>query len=137
MTAPATGRVTRPPGLLDIGFAGEEWAESVAFFISASEAIDLAFVLAQELTGRTPIACRELAYHGSVGLARAVSVHPLWSASLASVTDADARDLRLRPWSTCDGCPCRSAATGGPCPATNATSPVSRTPGILAAPPPS
>ena len=76
--------------VLNLGFGVEEWAESVAFMISASEAIDLALVLSQELTGREPIACRELAYHGAVGLSRAVSVHPLWSASLASQTDGTA-----------------------------------------------
>jgi 4-aminobutyrate aminotransferase-like enzyme len=93
--------------LLNVAFAGEDWAESVAFFVSASEAVDLGLLLSQELTGRAPLACRELAYHGAVGLARAVSVHPLWSASLASVHGGDTTspiqiaDVRRLPVPVC------------------------------------
>ncbi len=76
--------------LLAIGFAGEDWADAVTLTVSSSEAGDLGLLLAQTLTGRAPLVARELAYHGGVGLSRAVSVHPLWSARLASLEDDDA-----------------------------------------------
>jgi 4-aminobutyrate aminotransferase-like enzyme len=73
--------------LLEVAFAGEPWADMVAFFVSASEANELGLLLAQELTGRAGLVCRELSYHGCAGLARSVSSHPLWSASLAAESD--------------------------------------------------
>lgn len=69
--------------LLRYAFGGEDWAEGVVLFISSSEAADLGLLLAQTLTGREALVCRERGYHGAVGLARAVSAHPLWSPKLA------------------------------------------------------
>jgi 4-aminobutyrate aminotransferase-like enzyme len=70
--------------LFEIAFAGEEsWIGAVRFFISGSEANDLALSLAQALTGRAAIATRERAYHGMVGLARDVTVQPHWHGGLA------------------------------------------------------
>ena len=71
--------------LLDLGFKGEEWVGSVAFFVSSSEACDLGLSLAQMLTGRDPLVCRKSSYHGGVGLAREVSHHPMWNTSLAAL----------------------------------------------------
>jgi 4-aminobutyrate aminotransferase-like enzyme len=71
--------------ILDIAYAGEDWAGSVALFVSSSEAADLGLALAQMLTGRNPLVCRRSSYHGGVGLAREVSHHPLWNTSLASL----------------------------------------------------
>jgi 4-aminobutyrate aminotransferase-like enzyme len=70
--------------LLRIGFAGEPWADTVALFVSSSEAADMGLLLAQELTGRDAIVCRTNSYHGGVGLAREASTHPLWGAALSS-----------------------------------------------------
>ena len=58
---------------------------SVAFFVSSSEACDLGLSLAQMLTGRDPLVCRQSSYHGGVGLAREVSHHPMWNTSLAAL----------------------------------------------------
>jgi 4-aminobutyrate aminotransferase-like enzyme len=70
--------------LFEIAFAGEEsWVGAVRFFISGSEANDLALSLAQAITGRSAIATRERAYHGMVGLARDVTVQPHWHGGLA------------------------------------------------------
>ncbi len=70
--------------LFEIAFAGEEsWVGAVRFFISGSEANDLALSLAQAITGRAAIATRERAYHGMVGLARDVTVQPHWHGGLA------------------------------------------------------
>jgi 4-aminobutyrate aminotransferase-like enzyme len=70
--------------LFDIAFAGEgSWIGAVRFFISGSEANDLALSLAQAVTGRSAIATRERAYHGMVGLARDVTVQPHWHGGLA------------------------------------------------------
>ena len=70
--------------LFDVAFAGEgSWIGAVRFFISGSEANDLALSLAQALTGRSAIATRERAYHGMVGLARDVTVQPHWHGGLA------------------------------------------------------
>jgi len=66
-------------------FGEEPWAEMVAFFVSSSEAADLALLLAQMVTGRSPLVSREVSYHGAVGLARDVSTHPGWGAHLAAV----------------------------------------------------
>jgi 4-aminobutyrate aminotransferase-like enzyme len=73
--------------LLNLGFAGEPWADAVVFTVSSSEAGDLALMLAQMLTGRSALVCRELGYHGGVGLGREVSSHPYWSAGLLAGTE--------------------------------------------------
>jgi 4-aminobutyrate aminotransferase-like enzyme len=75
--------------LLEVAFADESWADGVAFFISSSEAADLGLLLAQTLKDRTSLVARERGYHGGVGLARAVSTHPLWDAKLAPITDGE------------------------------------------------
>ena len=69
--------------LLRIGFAGEDWPGVVRFVCSASEANDMALQLARTITRRLPLASRNLAYHGALGLARQVSNHPLWNGGLA------------------------------------------------------
>jgi 4-aminobutyrate aminotransferase-like enzyme len=71
--------------LLRLAFASEPWADTVAFFVSSSEAADLGLLLAQMLTGREPLVSRELSYHGGVGLGREISNHPLWGAHLAGL----------------------------------------------------
>lgn len=71
--------------ILDIAYGGEDWAGSVALFVSSSEAADLGLGLAQMLTGREPLVCRRSGYHGGVGLAREVSHHPMWNTSLAAL----------------------------------------------------
>ena len=53
--------------MLDIAYKGEDWAGSVALFVSSSEAADLGLSLAQMLTGRDPLVCRRSSYHGGVG----------------------------------------------------------------------
>lgn len=70
--------------LINVAFAGEEWAGAVRFFISASEANDVALALCQALTGRVPLATRERAYHGGTGLARELTVQPQWHGGLSS-----------------------------------------------------
>jgi 4-aminobutyrate aminotransferase-like enzyme len=70
--------------LINIAFAGEEWAAAVRFFISASEANDAALALCQALTGRAPLATRERAYHGGAGLSRDLTVQPQWHGGLSS-----------------------------------------------------
>ena len=69
--------------LLSVAFAGEDsWVGSVRFFLSGSEANDAILSLAQALTGRTPLATRERAYHGGSGLAREMTVQPHWHGGL-------------------------------------------------------
>ncbi len=71
--------------LVSIAFAGEEdWVGGVRFVLSGSEANDLALSFCQALTGRTSLATRERAYHGMVGLARAMTVQPHWHGGLSS-----------------------------------------------------
>jgi 4-aminobutyrate aminotransferase-like enzyme len=70
--------------LVDLTFDGEPWVGAVRFCLSGSEANDLALSLAQALTGREVVATRERAYHGMVGLARAVTVQPHWHGGLTS-----------------------------------------------------
>lgn len=55
----------------------------VRFCLSGSEANDLALSLAQAITGRQPLATRERAYHGGVGLARDTTVQPQWHGGLS------------------------------------------------------
>jgi 4-aminobutyrate aminotransferase-like enzyme len=70
--------------LISIAFAGEEdWVGGVRFFLSGSEANDLALSLSQALTGRSALATRERAYHGMTGLARAMTVQPHWHGGLS------------------------------------------------------
>ncbi len=72
------GRESAAEALLDTAFAGEDWAGAVRFFVSAGEANDVIGALAQALTGRSPLATRERAYHGGVGYARDLTVQPQW-----------------------------------------------------------
>jgi 4-aminobutyrate aminotransferase-like enzyme len=70
--------------LFEIAFKGEEsWIGAVRFFLSGSEANDLALSLSQAITGRSALATRERAYHGMTGLARDVTVQPHWHGGLA------------------------------------------------------
>jgi 4-aminobutyrate aminotransferase-like enzyme len=79
------GRDEAADALLDVAFAGEDWPAAVRFFISAGEANDAVASLAQALTGRTPLATRERAYHGGVGLARELTVQPHWHGGVSYV----------------------------------------------------
>ncbi len=80
-----TGRDQAAEDLFEVGLAGEEsWAGAVRFCLSGSEANDIALSLSQALTGRQPIATRERAYHGLVGLSRDVTVQPHWHGGLAA-----------------------------------------------------
>lgn len=80
-----TGRDQAAEDLFEIGLGGEEsWAGAVRFCLSGSEANDIALSLSQALTGRQPIATRERAYHGLVGLSRDVTVQPHWHGGLAA-----------------------------------------------------
>lgn len=69
--------------LVDLAFDGEPWVGAVRFFLSGSEANDLALSLAQALTGRQALATRERAYHGMTGLARDMTVQPHWHGGLS------------------------------------------------------
>jgi 4-aminobutyrate aminotransferase-like enzyme len=69
--------------LVQTAFGSESWVGAVRFFISASEANDAALSLAQAVTGRSDLATRERAYHGSVGLARELTIQPQWHGGLA------------------------------------------------------
>lgn len=71
-------RESAAEALLDTAFAGEDWAGAVRFFISAGEANDVILALAQALSGRSPLATRERAYHGGVGYARELTIQPQW-----------------------------------------------------------
>ncbi len=72
--------------LVRISLGDAEWVGAVRFFISASEANDVALALAQALTGRRDLATRERAYHGGAGLAREMTVQPQWHGGLSSAT---------------------------------------------------
>lgn len=69
--------------LVRIAFGDERWVGAVRFFISASEANDAALALAQAVTGRSDLATRERAYHGSVGFARELTIQPQWHGGFA------------------------------------------------------
>ncbi len=69
-------------------FYGEPWVGAVRFFLSGSEANDLALSLCQAITGRSALATRERAYHGMTGLARDVTVQPHWHGGLLTSTAA-------------------------------------------------
>jgi 4-aminobutyrate aminotransferase-like enzyme len=89
------GRDEAAEELLETAFAGEEWAGAVRFFISASEANDVALALCQALTGRRALATRERAYHGGAGLAREMTRQPQWHGGLSSATGGVAPAPRL------------------------------------------
>lgn len=75
--------------LINIAFKGEEdWVGGVRFFLSGSEANDLALSFAQAYTGRTALATRERAYHGMTGLSLHMTVQPHWHGGL-SVADGN------------------------------------------------
>ncbi|MBE9606345.1 aspartate aminotransferase family protein [Acetobacteraceae bacterium H6797] len=79
------GRDQAAEDFFEYGLNGEEhWAGAVRFCLSGSEANDIALSLAQALTGRQPIATRERAYHGLVGLSRDVTTQPHWHGGLAA-----------------------------------------------------
>ena len=105
--------------LLQIAFAGEPWAAAVYFTVSSSEAGDLALMLAQMLTDRDPLVCRELGYHGGVGLAREVSTHPYWSAGLLDTSDVtlphSPTEVRRLPVPACGHQPSTAHSCDGEC----------------------
>ncbi len=72
--------------LVRIAFGDAEWVGAVRFFISASEANDVALALAQALTKHSDLATRERAYHGGTGLAREMTIQPQWHGGLSSAT---------------------------------------------------
>lgn len=73
--------------LIETAFGDElEWVGAVRFFLSGSEANDLALSLSQALTGRTRLATRERAYHGMTGLSRDMTVQPQWHGGLSSLS---------------------------------------------------
>ena len=61
-----------------------DWVGAVRFFISASEANDVALALTQALTGRRDLATRERAYHGGAGMAREMTIQPQWHGGLSA-----------------------------------------------------
>ena len=70
--------------VIDIVCEGEkEWAAGVRFFLSGSEANDMALSLAQVLTGRKPLATRTRAYHGMAGVSQHLTVQPQWHGGLS------------------------------------------------------
>ncbi|WP_428775435.1 aspartate aminotransferase family protein [Vibrio sp.] len=78
--------------LIDFAFAGEDWVGGVRFFLSGSEANDLALSFAQAYTGRTALATRDRAYHGMTGLSLHMTVQPHWHGGL-SVADGNNRPV--------------------------------------------
>ena len=73
--------------LIETAFGDElEWVGAVRFFLSGSEANDLALSLSQALTGRERLATRERAYHGMTGLSRDMTVQPQWHGGLSSLS---------------------------------------------------
>lgn len=79
------GRDQAAEDFFAFGLQGEDsWAGAVRFCLSGSEANDIALSLSQALTGRHPIATRERAYHGLVGLSRDVTTQPHWHGGLAA-----------------------------------------------------
>lgn len=70
--------------LVDVAFANESWVGAVRFFLSGSEANDLALSFSQAFTGRAALATRERAYHGMTGLSREITVQPQWHGGLTT-----------------------------------------------------
>lgn len=88
--------------LVEHALGNEDWVGSVRFGMSGSEVNDLALSLAQAVTGRRPLATRERAYHGLVGLARDVTVQPQWHGGLSYLDGPASRpasltDVRVLP----------------------------------------
>ncbi len=81
--------------LIQTAFLDEDWVGAVRFFISAGEANDAALTLCQALTGRAPVATRQRAYHGGVGLAREMTTQPHWHGGLSSVGGSVSAPPRL------------------------------------------
>jgi 4-aminobutyrate aminotransferase-like enzyme len=77
------GRNEAADDLVRVALGDEDGAWAVRFFISASEANDVALTLAQALTGRADLATRQRAYHGGLGLARDLTIQPHWHGGLA------------------------------------------------------
>jgi 4-aminobutyrate aminotransferase-like enzyme len=72
--------------LIETAFGDElSWVGAVRFFLSGSEANDLALSLAQAYTGRNKLATRERAYHGMTGLSRDMTVQPQWHGGLSAL----------------------------------------------------
>lgn len=101
--------------LIRIAFGDEQWVGAVRFFISASEANDVALALAQALTGRSDLATRERAYHGGVGLARELTIQPQWHGGLSSATGGVLAPPRLVDVHALPG-PTSARVTGQPDP---------------------
>lgn len=71
--------------LIETAFGDElSWVGGVRFFLSGSEANDLALSLSQAITGRDKLATRERAYHGMTGLSRDMTVQPQWHGGLSA-----------------------------------------------------
>lgn len=81
--------------LVRTAFGDEDWVGAVRFFISASEANDVALALAQALTGRRDLATRERAYHGGAGLAREMTIQPQWHGGLSAAAGGVSTPPRL------------------------------------------
>ncbi|MFS3137408.1 aminotransferase class III-fold pyridoxal phosphate-dependent enzyme [Gluconacetobacter sacchari] len=84
--------------LMETAFADEQdWVGAVRFCLSGSEANDMALSLAQSLTGRGLLTTRERAYHGLVGLSRAMTVQPHWHGGLSVPGDRERRPSPVAP----------------------------------------
>jgi 4-aminobutyrate aminotransferase-like enzyme len=90
-----TDREDAADDLIRIAFEDADWVGAVRFFVSASEANDVALALAQALTGRSELATRERAYHGGLGLAREMTTQPQWHGGLAGAGSSSAVPPRL------------------------------------------
>jgi 4-aminobutyrate aminotransferase-like enzyme len=101
--------------LIRIGFLDEDWIGAVRFFISASEANDVALALCQALTGRQDLTTRERAYHGGAGLARSMTVQPQWHGGLTAIAGGVAAPPPMAPVHTI-AAPTSGRITGQPDP---------------------
>lgn len=81
--------------ILETACAGEDFAGAVRFCATGSEANDLALALAQALSGSEALVARGEAYYGAVGLAREVTLHPLYHGGVSS-TAGGARPVPKR-----------------------------------------
>jgi 4-aminobutyrate aminotransferase-like enzyme len=92
------GRERAAEDLMRMAFGEEQdWVGAVRFCTSGSEANDMALSLAQALTGRAPLATRERAYHGLVGLSRSMTTQPHWHGGLATQGDRSRMPAPLAP----------------------------------------
>lgn len=89
------GREEAAERLIATAFGDEDWVGAARFFVSASEANDVALALCQALTGRPALATRERAYHGGAGFAREMTRQPHWHGGLSSSTGEIAPAPRL------------------------------------------